>query len=74
MGRSYHGRAVGATVRRPGRSGGWHRLHLSEPELLLYEPQADGSFRLVAVEYIVPRPSWTAPRPPSLFGRPFHNT
>jgi hypothetical protein len=47
-------------------------VHLSEPEVLLYEPQSDGSFRLVGVEYIVPRPSWTEPEPPRLFGRPFH--
>lgn len=41
---------------------------LLEPELLLYEPQANGRLRLVAVEYIVPD---TEPQP-SLLGQDFH--
>jgi hypothetical protein len=43
-----------------------------EPEVLLYEPQANGRLRLVAVEYIVPYT--LAPREgpaPTLFGRDF---
>jgi hypothetical protein len=42
------------------------------PELLLYEPQKDGSLRFVAVEYVVPFDAWTAPQPPELYGIPFH--
>jgi hypothetical protein len=43
---------------------------LMEPEVLLYEPQADGSLRLVGLEYIVPlSASATAP---TLFGHTFH--
>ncbi len=30
----------------------------TEPEALLYEPQADGSLKLVGVEYIVVQPAW----------------
>lgn len=44
-----------------------------EPELLLYEPQADGSFRFVGVEYIVPfalLPETASP--PVLLGQEFH--
>jgi hypothetical protein len=44
----------------------------NEPEVLLYEPQANGRLRLVAVEYIVPYT--LAPREgpaPTLFGRDF---
>jgi hypothetical protein len=44
-----------------------------EPELLLYEPQKDGTMRFVGVEYIIPfalRPS-TAPAPP-LLGQTMH--
>ena len=43
-----------------------------QPELLLYEPQEDGSLKFVAVEYIVPLAAWTAPQPPSLYGQTFH--
>lgn len=48
---------------------------VTEPELLVYEPQADGSVRFVAVEYIIPfsiRPRDATP--PRLFERAFsHN-
>ena len=43
-----------------------------EPELLVYEPQANGRMRLVAVEYIVPFDQWTASAPPRLYGQSFH--
>ena len=43
---------------------------LLEPEILLYEPQQDGSLRLVALEYVVPLSA--AATPPSLFGLQFH--
>ncbi|HET6569832.1 MAG TPA: hypothetical protein VFG50_17840 [Rhodothermales bacterium] len=45
---------------------------VTQPELIVYEPQANGRLRLVAVEYIIPfsiRPRDAAP--PTLFGRPF---
>ena len=45
---------------------------VEEPELLLYEPQANGRMKLVAVEYIIPYD--LHPRsatPPMLFGQPF---
>lgn len=40
----------------------------------MYEPQADGSKRLVAVEYVVLQSAWRAAghsQPPSLFGQQF---
>jgi hypothetical protein len=43
---------------------------LEEPEVLMYEPQGDGSLQLVGVEYVVPLSA--ADNPPSLFGLPFH--
>lgn len=48
------------------------RIDPGEPELVLYEKRADGSWRLNAVEYVIPaadRPP-TAPAP-ELFGREF---
>ncbi|HEY0969491.1 MAG TPA: hypothetical protein VGE02_00800 [Gemmatimonadales bacterium] len=44
---------------------------VEEPELLVYEPQPDGSMQLVAVEYIVPIDAWSSKQPPRLFGRDF---
>ncbi|MBX7119832.1 MAG: hypothetical protein K1X31_12595 [Gemmatimonadaceae bacterium] len=41
------------------------------PEALMYEPQADGSFALVGVEYIVPIQHWDRADRPRLFGRDF---
>jgi hypothetical protein len=47
-------------------------LAVNEPELLLYEPQADGSKELVAVEYIVPYTAHgRSEAPPELFGQKF---
>ncbi|MDQ3081722.1 MAG: hypothetical protein M3R07_05870 [Gemmatimonadota bacterium] len=45
----------------------------ARPEVLLYEPQADGTVRLVAVEYVVFRSAWDAlySEPPTLAGIPF---
>ncbi|MBX6330291.1 MAG: hypothetical protein IRY91_00440 [Gemmatimonadaceae bacterium] len=49
------------------------KVQVDEPELLLFEPEKNGRFRLVAVEYILPG-SPTDPAP-SLFGRSFtYNT
>lgn len=45
-------------------------LDPAEPEVLLYIPEADGSLRLVAVEYVVP--FGLASEPPVLFGQTFH--
>jgi hypothetical protein len=47
-------------------------VEATKPEVLLYEPKANGSFKLVGVEYIVPRSAWTSPTPPVLFGETFH--
>lgn len=42
-----------------------------QPELVMYEPQADGSYVLVGVDYIIPFSEWKASRPPQLFGQEF---
>ena len=42
-----------------------------KPEVLLYEPQQDGSMKFVALEYIVPFDQWTKNKPPHLFGQDF---
>jgi hypothetical protein len=44
---------------------------LLEPEVLLYEPQWDGSLRLLGVEYVVPFSAWTGQAPPTLLGESF---
>ena len=43
-----------------------------DPELVMYEPQADSTLQLVAVEYIVPYDQWKSETPPSALGESFH--
>lgn len=46
----------------------------TQPEVLVYEPQADGSEKLVAVEYLVFKAAWDGAgnaAPPNFFGIPF---
>lgn len=46
------------------------RLDPAEPELVLYEKRADGSWRLNAVEYVIPAKDLPpTAEPPRLFGR-----
>lgn len=45
------------------------KLDVATPEALLYEPEANGRLRLVAVEYVIPKSAWTSDQPPELFGR-----
>jgi hypothetical protein len=44
------------------------------PELLVYEPAANGKLKLVALEYLVFQSAWAGSTPPSLFGRQFDFT
>jgi hypothetical protein len=57
-----NGRLVGDTVVDPER-----------PAALVYGPRADGTLKLVALEYIVFQAAWDAEHssPPELFGQPF---
>lgn len=65
----------------PAGGMGYHYANLSllldaeldpaRPEALLYEPGPNGKLRLVGVEYIIPRPLWTHPEPPVLYGQEF---
>ena len=49
-------------------------LEPTRPELLVYEPIANGRFRLVAADYLVLSETWhaTNPAPPELAGQLFH--
>ena len=51
-------------------------LDVSKPELLVYEPDGAGHFRLVALEYLILQKEWDAThsQPPSLFGQQFMST
>jgi hypothetical protein len=46
-------------------------IELLEPELVMYEPQADGTMELVGVDYVVPFDRWTGSDAPTLLGVPF---
>jgi len=43
-----------------------------KPEILLYEPQQNGTLLFVGVEYVVPYTAWTKPNPPAIAGVAFH--
>jgi hypothetical protein len=38
-------------------------VNVEKPEALIYEPQSNGKYRLVGVEYIVPKDAWDAANP-----------
>lgn len=41
------------------------------PEAVMYEPQANGTLKLVGLEYVVPKAAWTGSELPSLFGQQY---
>jgi len=47
------------------------QIDLLKPELVMYEPQPDGSMTLIGVDYIVPFDQWTSSEAPTLLGVPF---
>ncbi len=51
-------------------------IDATEPEALVYERRNDGSFKLVALEYIVFKAAWDANHgsKPALFGQEFDTT
>ena len=44
-------------------------VNVATPEALLYEPEANGQLRLVAVEYVIPKSEWHHDYAPRLFGQ-----
>lgn len=67
--------AMGVHFALPARIGDG-TLNGSEPELLIYEPQASGAMRLVGVEFIVIAADWASNNPdggaPSVDGHLMH--
>lgn len=59
--------AMGQHYINPGRVD--DKLKLTEPEVLMYEPQADGSMKFVGVEYIVFEQDWPKPHIPKFLGQ-----
>jgi hypothetical protein len=74
MGRHYsHPALLGVIPGSAPLNGTDALIDPARPEVLLYEPQADGSVRLVGIEYVVFRSAWDAvhAEPPTLGGIPF---
>jgi hypothetical protein len=46
-------------------------VELLRPELVMYEPQPNGSLQLIGVDYVVPFDVWTSTEAPTLLGMPF---
>jgi hypothetical protein len=70
-----------ADSKTPAGAQGFHYLNESlvdnhvevmKPELVMYEPQADGSMQLVGVDYIIPFDQWKSPQAPMLLGVPMN--
>src|SRR5687768_10431430 len=40
------------------------KVELTTPELVMFEPRADGSMELIGVDYVIPFDRWTAAEPP----------
>ncbi len=60
----------------PRVDGNGTHVDFRAPAILIYEPQADGSMELVAVENLVFQSSWAASghsAPPSFYGVPYDN-
>jgi hypothetical protein len=57
----------------PRVDGDGTHIDFLKPSILIYEPEADGSLKLVAVENLVFKKAWLAAhhRRPSLYGRPY---
>lgn len=81
MAAGYNAQLTGCMENPPAGGMGFHygapalidgRVEPLKPEILLYEPQANGKLRFVGVEYVVPYTAWTNPNPPALVGVPFH--
>jgi hypothetical protein len=65
---------LGITATEPRVTGTSTHVDFREPAVLIYEPQADGSLELVAVENLVFMPSWQQAgnsQPPSYHGVPY---
>ncbi|HUP00448.1 MAG TPA: hypothetical protein VM737_02880 [Gemmatimonadota bacterium] len=66
---------LGITAFEPRVTGDNATIEVSQPEVLVYEPQPDGSLNLVAVEYLVFQAAWEAANgtdePPMFHDVPF---
>jgi hypothetical protein len=63
---------LGITATEPRVDGNGLHLDWEQPSILIYEPQADGTLELVAVENLVFKAAWEAAgntEPPKLLGR-----
>lgn len=65
----------------PGEAMGQHYINfglkddiveLDKPEVLMYEPQANGTMKLVGAEYVIFAEDWTKSEPPEFLGQEMH--
>lgn len=48
------------------------RVELAKPEVLMYEPQANGKMKLVGVEYVIFEEDWTGSEAPRFLDQEMH--
>jgi hypothetical protein len=46
------------------------KIDINTPELVMFEPKADGTMELIGVDYVIPFDRWTSAEPPQVLGRP----
>ena len=46
-------------------------IDANKPEVILYQPEAEGKSNLVALEYVIFKSAWKKSSPPKLFGHDF---
>ena len=46
-------------------------INATKPEVMVYQPEANGKMDLVALEYVVFKSAWKGSAPPKLFGQQF---
>ena len=68
-----HPRRMGLVMTGGRIDGTDTEIDPTQPELLIYEPQRDGSMELVAVEYYTSQKAWGAGPQPTFYGVPFND-
>lgn len=73
-----YARVTDCVERQPDGAMGYHfqkdalldtTLDVDHPEVLVYERQPEGGFKLTGVEFLVPISAWTAAGPPRIMGQ-----
>lgn len=68
-----HPKRMGMKMTQGRIDGTDTELDPEKPEIVIYEPQADGKLKLVAVEWYTSQEAWGSRPHPTIFGVPFND-